>query len=233
MNTDNSEAMRLVEPPNIENLKKIAASDSTTAIRNGLLAAIKWIQNLDQSLKFEQAASFRNQVADLEAERDEHQATATALISLLADIRKACGDNGKRMQPELVEFIGSITADRDLLRADVIANRERDALKLAALHIHSEMRSIVQAGGSNEAIGREFRKRVILDVEDEVVKLRAEVERLRADGERLDHIEKRARCDPKMDGQHVWWPTSFSQALKGPTLRAAIDLARTTHKETE
>lgn len=61
--------------------------------------------------------------------------------------------------------------------------------------------------------------------------LRAEVERLRADGERLDHIEKRARCDPKMDGQHVWWPTSFNQALKGPTLRAAIDAALT-HKET-
>ena len=70
-------------------------------------------------------------------------------------------------------------------------------------------------------------------VETERDQLRAEVDRLRADGERLDHIEKRARCDPKMDGQHVWWPTSFNQALKGPTLRAAIDAARTTHKETE
>ena len=54
-----------------------------------------------------------------QAERDEHQATATALIALLADIRKACGDNGKRMQPELVEFIGAMKAQRDQLRAEV------------------------------------------------------------------------------------------------------------------
>ena len=45
------------------------------------------------------------------------------------------------------------------------------------------------------------------------------------DAQRLDFIEKSARCDPKMDGQHVWWPTSLNKALKGPTLRAAIDAA--------
>lgn len=45
------------------------------------------------------------------------------------------------------------------------------------------------------------------------------------DAARLDFIEKRARCDPKMDGQHVWWPTSFNHRLAGPTLRDAIDAA--------
>lgn len=45
------------------------------------------------------------------------------------------------------------------------------------------------------------------------------------DTARLDFIAKRARCDPKMDGQHVWWPTSFRHALKGNTLRSAIDAA--------
>ena len=30
------------------------------------------------------------------------------------------------------------------------------------------------------------------------------------DAQRLDFIEKSARCDPEMDGQHVWWPTSLS-----------------------
>jgi len=45
------------------------------------------------------------------------------------------------------------------------------------------------------------------------------------DAQRLDFIEKSARCDPKMDGQHVWWPTSLNKAIKGPTLRAAIDAA--------
>ena len=52
-----------------------------------------------------------------------------------------------------------------------------------------------------------------------------------ADAQRLDFIEKSARCDPKMDGQHVWWPTSLNKALKGPTLRAAIDAAM--RKESE
>ena len=72
--TDRNEALRLAEPPNIDNLKKIAASDSTTALRNALLASIKWVQHLEQSLKFEQAASFRDQVAELEAERDQLRA---------------------------------------------------------------------------------------------------------------------------------------------------------------
>lgn len=77
--TDRNEALRLAEPPNIDNLKKIAASDSTTAIRNALLASIKWIQCLEQSLKFEQAASFRNQVAELSAERDQLRAEVERL----------------------------------------------------------------------------------------------------------------------------------------------------------
>ena len=46
-----------------------------------------------------------------------------------------------------------------------------------------------------------------------------------ADAQRLDFIEKSARRDPKMDGQHVWWPTSLNKAIKGLTLRAAIDAA--------
>jgi len=48
---------------------------------------------------------------------------------------------------------------------------------------------------------------------------------LRADAARLDHIEKHARYDPKIDGNHAWWPTTFENVLRGPTLRAAIDAA--------
>lgn len=47
----------------------------------------------------------------------------------------------------------------------------------------------------------------------------------RTDTQRLDFIAQHARSDPKMDGQHVWWPTSFENSLRGPTLRAAIDNA--------
>ncbi len=50
------------------------------------------------------------------------------------------------------------------------------------------------------------------------------VERAR-DAARLDYIASNARCDPKMNGQHVWWPTSFNHRLTGPTLREAIDAA--------
>ena len=51
--------------------------------------------------------------------------------------------------------------------------------------------------------------------------------------ERLDFIEEHCRCDPKMDGQHVWWPTSFNtaQLLKGPTLREAINNAIRARKD--
>lgn len=45
------------------------------------------------------------------------------------------------------------------------------------------------------------------------------------DTERLNYIEKNARYDPKIDGNHTWWPTTFSKALRGRTLRAAIDAA--------
>ena len=45
----------------------------------------------------------------------------------------------------------------------------------------------------------------------------------RLDAARLDHIEKHARFDPQIDGNNVYWPTTFNQRLRGPTLRAAID----------
>lgn len=43
--------------------------------------------------------------AALEAARED------ACVALVADIRFACGDNGKRMQPELVEFIRGLAED--------------------------------------------------------------------------------------------------------------------------
>ena len=73
-------------------------------------------------LSLQAAALLRQQaerIAELEVERDQHKATATSCLTLLADIRMACGDNGLRMQPELVEFIGAMKAERDQLRAEV------------------------------------------------------------------------------------------------------------------
>lgn len=64
-------------------------------------------------------------------------------------------------------------------------------------------------------------------IRDEVAALKAERDAAMKDAERLDYLQKHARCDPKMDGNHVWWPTTFNQAqnLRGGTLREAIDAA--------
>ena len=47
------------------------------------------------------------------------------------------------------------------------------------------------------------------------------------DAELIDFLQSVARCDPKMDGNHVWWPLSWNtcQTIKGPTLREAIRAA--------
>lgn len=60
-----------------------------------------------------------------------------------------------------------------------------------------------------------------------IAELEAQVQALSLDAGRLDYLQRHARSDPKMDGNHVWWPTSFNQAqnLTGPTLREAIDAA--------
>lgn len=51
------------------------------------------------------------EVADaLEAARGD------ACVSLVVDIRWACGDKGKRMHPQLVEFIRELTADAERYR---------------------------------------------------------------------------------------------------------------------
>lgn len=49
-------------------------------------------------------------LAALEAARED------ACVALVADIRFACGDNGKRMQPELVEFIRVLAEDAERWR---------------------------------------------------------------------------------------------------------------------
>lgn len=47
------------------------------------------------------------------------ESTESAQLACLADIRWAVGDNGTRMQGELVEYIKEIVAERDALRARI------------------------------------------------------------------------------------------------------------------
>ena len=101
-----SEALRLAdELPSIDNLKRIAASDSPTAIQNGLVNAIKWIQSLERELKFERAASFRDQIASLEAERDQLRAEVERL--------RKDGDRLDWLDHEVNTLSPAVTGDDD------------------------------------------------------------------------------------------------------------------------
>lgn len=59
-------------------------------------------------------------------ERNDLEAQYASLLSLLADIRIACGDNGKRMQDELVAYISELAQDKARLDSGCIKTRERD-----------------------------------------------------------------------------------------------------------
>lgn len=83
----------------------------------------------------------------------------------------------------------------------------------------------------------------IAELEAERDRLRAEVERLRADAERLDWLESEAddlRTVTTGEDDYDWIVISHHMANpherevgRANTARAAIDAARTTHKETE
>lgn len=86
------------------------------------------------------------------------------------------------------------------------------------------MRSILEERAQTKA-AREQDAMAVGMLTAQVAGLQQELAEAKKDTARLDHIEKHAHCDPKMDGSHVWWPTSFNNALRGHTLRAAIDAA--------
>ena len=75
--------------------------------------------------------------AELEAARED------ACVALVADIRFACGDNGKRMQPELVEFIRELAEDAERLNwlasesATLWGSRDRGGYELPYFDITS------------------------------------------------------------------------------------------------
>lgn len=82
----------------IERLKDEAGGygDGPTTLTNGEIVELRSL--------------LREAAAALEAARED------ACVALVADIRFACGDNGKRMQPELVEFIRGLTEDAERYR---------------------------------------------------------------------------------------------------------------------
>ena len=134
-------------------------------------------------------------------------AAVNALPGLLGEVERLRRDGFDSRHPAAQNLLGRnarLSIALDIVR-DILAD-DCEPTPITAEHwapIHDQAQSVVRE--RNE--------------------LRQEVERLRADAARLDHIEKHARYDPKMDGNHAWWPTTFENVLRGPTLRAAIDAA--------
>ena len=61
----------------------------------------------------EELEKTRSEYAKLEMQLAETVEFQWSMLGLLADIREACGDNGKRMQPELVEYIRELKGKAD------------------------------------------------------------------------------------------------------------------------
>ena len=80
-------------------------------------------------------------------ERNELRTQNASLLSLLADIRAACGDNGKRMQDELVAYIGELEQD-----AANAAAAERERIKKICGDVIDEWFNC--AGGADEVLRR-------------------------------------------------------------------------------
>lgn len=49
-----------------------------------------------------------------ESPSEDDESDLFQLLDLLADIRAACGDNGQRMQPEMVRYIGDLRKKAEL-----------------------------------------------------------------------------------------------------------------------
>lgn len=138
---------------------------------------------------------------------------------------------------EAYQVVGSLLSDLGLFETEA-ARKILDNLSEARM-VHQDVlpwesaacaerdARIAELEAANEAFGKrqEWWNSRMLELERENAELVKALEEARKDAERLDYIQKNARNDPKMDGNHVWWPTTFNKALKGPTIRAAIDVA--------
>jgi hypothetical protein len=96
-----------------------------------------------------------------------------------------------------------------------------DYLKLKATNTQEMLELNLSGNGAwDMEMWNEFIKSINPETILAMVQLVKESEK---DTVRLDYIEKNCRCDPRMDGNNLFWPTTFNQALCGRTLRDAID----------
>lgn len=100
-----------------EGASTIETLEATIARRDAVIKLLEGdVAQGHEARKQAQAQAGELKDAVLRAETKAEQYANASLLTLLADIRFACGDNGKRMQPELVEHIKAITADAERYR---------------------------------------------------------------------------------------------------------------------
>jgi len=77
------------------------------------------IRQLESALDLEARArvAAAEMAHDAKLALDEAEGDATSLLFLLAQIREAVGDNGKRMQDELLEYCRDLRRAKDVIQA--------------------------------------------------------------------------------------------------------------------
>ena len=77
-----------------------------------LRARVAELESADTCGRVCEGTAYRLEARSLRAKVDELQADNTSLLALVADIRCALGDNGKRMQTELIEWCAELVKAR-------------------------------------------------------------------------------------------------------------------------
>ena len=75
---------------------------------DALRARVAELGSADTCGRVCEGTAYRLEARSLRAKVDELQADNTSLLALVADIRCALGDNGKRMQTELIEWCAEL-----------------------------------------------------------------------------------------------------------------------------
>ena len=79
---------------------------------DALRARVAELGSVDTCGRVCEGTAYRLEARSLRAKVDELQADNTSLLALVADIRCALGDNGKRMQTELIEWCAELVKAR-------------------------------------------------------------------------------------------------------------------------
>lgn len=96
----------------------------------------------------EREARLMARVSELQAERDALANTdAGAALALLSRMRWACGDNGKRMQDELEDYLRGLAKDAARLDSGCIAIQERNEFgeEYTCLRTGLDLRAVIDA----------------------------------------------------------------------------------------